>query len=73
MRTRVRSTGISETNTWEMALGLSIMATVSQRMKPMRSIWQSCSIIVGIATDEQNIERDGEVNGTGSLSHKPCT
>ena len=55
------------------ALGLSIMATASQCMKPMRSIWQSCNIIVGMATDELNLERNGKMNGMGLRLHRLCT
>ena len=39
---------------------------VTNCMKVTRSILQSCNITVGMATDELNPERDGEVNGTGS-------
>ena len=49
------------------ASGLSIVATTLQCMKSMRLIRQSCSIIVGMATDELNLKRDGEVNGIGLL------
>ena len=49
------------------ALGLSFVTTVLQCMKPMRSIWQSYCIVVGVATDELNLERNGKVNGMGPL------
>ena len=45
---------------------------IVNRMKLTRSIWQSCSTIVGMATDERNFERDGEVNGIGSDSVLKC-
>ena len=51
----------------ESALGLSIMTTASQCMKPMRLIWQSCNVIVGMAADELNLGRNGKVNGMGLL------
>ncbi|MCK4460125.1 MAG: hypothetical protein KAU52_10485 [Methanosarcinales archaeon] len=34
-------------------------------MKPTRSIWQSCNILVGMATGELNFERGGVVGGGG--------
>ena len=40
---------------------------ISNRMKLVRSIWQSCDIIVGMATDELDLERNGKVNGMGPL------
>lgn len=52
-------------------LGLSIVTITSQCMKPMRSIWQSCTIILGMAADELNLGRDGEVDGRGSLYTAP--
>ena len=39
----------------------------ADRMKPMRLIWQSYSIVVGIATDELNLECNGKMNGMKSL------
>jgi len=36
-------------------------------MEPTRSIRQSCNILVGMATDELNLERNGKMNGTKSL------
>ena len=40
---------------------------IANRMKLTRSIWQSCNILVGMATGELNFERGGEVDGGGSL------
>ena len=40
---------------------------VANRMKVMRLIWQSCSIIVGVTTDEFNLEHNGMVGGMKSL------
>ncbi len=40
---------------------------IANRMKLMRSIRQSFNSLVGVATDELNLERDGEVDGMGSL------
>ena len=36
-------------------------------MKLTRSIWQFYNIIVGMATDELNLERNGKMNGMKSL------
>ena len=36
-------------------------------MKPTRPIRQSCNILVGRATDELNLERNGEMSGMKSL------
>ena len=38
----------------------------ADRMKPMRLIWQSYSIVVGIAIDELNLECNGKMNGMKS-------
>ena len=40
-------------------------------MKPMRLIQQSYSIVVGIATDELNLERNGKMSGRKSLCTSP--
>ena len=53
--------------------GLTIMTTALKCMEPIRSIRQSCNTIVGMATDELNLERGGKVDGMKSLSHKHCT
>ena len=39
----------------------------ADRMKPMRLIWHSYSVVAGIATDELNLERNGKMNGMKSL------
>jgi len=36
-------------------------------MKLTRSTWQSYNILVGIVTDELNLERNGKVSGRKSL------
>jgi hypothetical protein len=36
-------------------------------MKLTRSTWQSYNILVGMATDELNLERNGKVSGRKSL------
>ncbi|MGP8337631.1 MAG: hypothetical protein ACT6FC_05280 [Methanosarcinaceae archaeon] len=36
-------------------------------MKPTRSVRQSCNILVGMATDELNLERNGKMSGRKSL------
>ncbi len=38
---------------------------ITNRMKLTRLIWQSCNILVGLAIDELNFERGGEVDGMG--------
>ena len=40
---------------------------IANRMKVMRSIWQSYGIVVGMATDERDLERNGKMNGMKSL------
>ena len=40
---------------------------IANHMKLMRSIRKSFNSLVGMATDELNLERNGEVNGTGLL------
>jgi hypothetical protein len=49
------------------ALVLSIMTTPSRIMEPTRSIRQSCNILVGMATDELNLDRNGKMDGMKSL------
>jgi hypothetical protein len=36
-------------------------------MKLTRSIWQSCNILVGMVTDELNLEHNGKMSGRKSL------
>ena len=58
----------SATNTHEIGVRFKYHGDgTTARMKLVRSIWQSCSIIVGIATDELNLERNGKMNGMKSL------
>ncbi len=40
---------------------------ITNRMKVTRSVQQSYSTIVGMATGELNLERSGKVTGVGSL------
>lgn len=40
---------------------------VTNRMKVTRSMRQSCNILVGVATDELDLERGGTVNRAESL------
>jgi len=39
----------------------------TNRMKATRPIWQSSKILVGMATDELNLERNGEMYDMKSL------
>ncbi|MEA1870307.1 MAG: hypothetical protein U9N09_09265 [Euryarchaeota archaeon] len=40
---------------------------IADGMEPTRSIRQSCNTLVGMATDDLNLERNGKMSGRKSL------
>ena len=54
------------TNTYEIGVRFKYHdGYIANRMKLTRSIWQSCNILVGMATDELDLEHNGKMNGMG--------
>ena len=58
----------SLTNTYEIGVRFKYHdGYTTNHMKPTRSVRQSCNILVGMATDELNLERNGKMSGRKSL------
>ena len=59
--------GLLERTLVKSALALSIVTAHHECMKLTRSTWQSYNIVVGMVTDELNLERSGKMDNMKSL------